>query len=632
MPSSTKQASHSNVLWRQFLIGQTFGVFCAVALFAVELLWLGRNTQDQLGASLITILAVYTAVGWVSGSAAGLLWGIAGTLLPRIRRKDGTVPALGPVIGVAYFALYITRREMGSSPKAVPGAVLTSLAAAVLVWIGLGYLGRRFLFRYVPQERRQIFLNLFAMVALFTLVGSAALRAMEAERLPVRTPASAVSPNVILIVADAVRPDHLSAYGYSRETSPNLERFADNATLFRNAYSHGTRTIPAMASLFTSLYPAFHQADIKGTRVAALPRSIPTVAEICRDAGYTTVGLMSNPFLRSPFGLERGFDRVETYVSSRSRLSLYKVLAAAGLVHIPEYDRPFPSARDVSNLGIEWVRKMKNRPFFLYMQYMDAHHPLLPEPDQQWVFGGGEGVDPVLLFNKTAALAASAPPVRITAGELNALRDLYDGCIYRVDREIGRFLWELEIIEPERETIVIFTSAYGTEFMEHGRVYHNDYVVESLIHVPLIIGRLPADGGGNSVNGLVRHVDLLPTITTLVEGRLPEFKNGADLTPLLDGAFSPTAEFTIAESEGFISLNKGLWKLVFVDSTESYDLYNLSDDPSGLTDVSVNFPRKLTEMGSILDGYMAKKAELPPVETRPVSGEARVLIEMLDHL
>ncbi len=632
MSSLAKQASPSQVLWRQFLIGQIFGVFCAVVLFTVELMWLGRNTHDHLGASLFTILAVYSAVGWVCGSAAGLLWGIAGALLPPIRRKDGTVPALGPVIGIAFFALFVTRREMGSSLQAVPGAVLTSLAASVLVWVGLAYLGRRFLFRYVPQERRQIFLNLFAMIALFTLVGSAALSAMEAERLPVRTPASPVSPNVILIVADAVRPDHLSAYGYNRETTPNLDRFADNATVFRNAYSHGTRTIPAMASLFTSLYPAFHQADISGHRVTALSQARPTVAEICRDAGYTTVGLMSNPFLRSPYGLERGFDRVEAFVSSRSRLSVYRMLAGIGLVDIPEYDRPFPVAGDVSNLGLEWVRKMKDRPFFLYMQYMDTHHPLKTEPDQEWVFGGGEGIDPVLLFNKTSALSASSPPIRITADELTGLRDLYDGCIYRVDREIGRFLWELEIIEPDRETIIIFTSAYGSEFMEHGRVYHNNHVVEALIRVPLIIGRWPADSGGNRVNGLVRHVDLLPTITKLVEGRLPDYKNGADLTPLLRGDFSPTAEFTIAESEGFISLNKGLWKLVYVDSTESYNLYNLSDDPSGQTDVSGDFPRKQTEMVSILEVYMAKKADLPPAEARPVIGEARVLIEMLDHL
>ena len=620
------------MLWRQFLIGQIFGVFCAVALFAVELLWLGRNTHDQLGASLFTILAVYAAVGWVGGSAAGLLWGLAGALLPAIRRKDGTVPALGPVVGIVFFALFVTRREMGSSPQALPAAVLTSLAASVLVWVGLGYLGRRFLFRYIPQERRPIFLNLFAMVALFTLVGSAALSAMEAGRLPVRTPASADSPNVILIVADAVRPDHLSTYGYARETSPNLDRFADHATVFRNAYSHGTRTVPAVASLFTSLYPAFHQAAISGDRVAVLSSARPTVAEICRGAGYTTVGLMSNPFLRSPYGLDRGFDRVEAFVSSRSRLSLYRFLATVGLVDVPEYDRPFPVAGDVSNLGIDWVRKMKDRPFFLYMQFMDAHQPLLPGPGEEWVFGGNGGIDPVLLFNKTSALSASPPPMRITEEELTGLRDLYDGCINRVDQEIGRFLWELEIIEPDRETVVIFTSAYGSEFMEHGRVYHNNHVIESLIRVPLIIGRVPPAGGGNRVNGLVRHADLLPTITTLVEGKLPDFKNGVDITPMLRGELAPMAEFTVAESEGFISLNRGLWKLVYVDSTESYGLYNLSDDPSGQTDVSGDFPRKLTEMVSILDEYITKKAALPTAEYVPVGGEARVLIEMLDHL
>jgi uncharacterized sulfatase len=135
-------------------------------------------------------------------------------------------------------------------------------------------------------------------------------------------------------------------------------------------------------------------------------------------------------------------------------------------------------------------------------------------------------------------------------------------------------------------------------------------VIESLIRVPLMIGRFPASGEGRRVESMVRHIDVLPTITDLVGGRKPDGLHGGSLTPLLRGEFVPVAEYSIAEGDFCTSINKGNWKLVHVDSTDAYGLFDLSVDPVGLVDVSDRYPRKTAELKAIVDDYLARVAEL----------------------
>ena len=167
--------SGGTLVWRQFLIGQTFGVAFAVLLFLIEPVWLMRATHSQLGASLLTILAVYAAFGWGLGAALGALSGLTAATMARWRRCDGTVPGLGPVLGFLLMALFIVRMETAQTIATRPTTVIVSLVAAVLVWIGLGYLGRRFLARYVPRAKRPLALKMSALAAFLVVVVSAGL-------------------------------------------------------------------------------------------------------------------------------------------------------------------------------------------------------------------------------------------------------------------------------------------------------------------------------------------------------------------------------------------------------------------------------------------------------------------------
>jgi arylsulfatase A-like enzyme len=633
MSEARTHISPLGVVWRQFLIGTTFGVTFAVSLFVIEVLWLARHAHPYLGVPLVDILAVYAGFGWSVGALAGVASGILGVAFRRLVRANGTVPGVGPLLGFAFMALFIVRMETAGTLKTFPPTVMTSLVAAVLVWVGFGYLGRRVLFRYVPTGRRTPVLHLLALAAFLVAAGAMAAGRVQSNRLPKRTALSATSPNIVLIVVDALRPDHLQPYGYDRETSPNLERFAERGMVFDNAYSQGNRTIISMPALFTSLYPSFHGAIGFHERMVPLSKSKTTIAELCREAGYTTVGAMSNVYLKKAFGLTQGFDRVDEFELLRYRLSVYRVLSELNVVEVPDFDTNLPDATHVTDRGIDWLRRIGKRPFFLFLHYMDVHHPYLPPPEYERMFDSGSSdVDPRLLFAKTAAMVRNPPPLHLPDVELRRLVDLYDGCIRYTDAEIGRFLRELETRDLDRETYVFITADHGDEFLEHGSLYHTNLTIEPLIRVPLMVGRYPAPAGVGHFDGLIRHVDVLPTIAQLIGTQTPRNIQGVSFANLLEGGSGPTVKYSIAEGDFCTSLNTRGWKMMYVDSTGTYRLYDLTDDPLAIVDVTGKYPGKAAEMRAILDEYLASAAELEEGDEKTLSDDVIRQLRALGYI
>lgn len=247
----------------------------------------------------------------------------------------------------------------------------------------------------------------------------------------------------------------------------------------------------------------------------------------------------------------------------------------------------------------------------------------------------GADIDPMMLFAKTAAMVKRPPPLQLPRAELTRLIDLYDSCICYMDDELGRFLDELKSMDLSRETVVIFTSDHGDEFLEHGMLYHNNLAIEPLIRVPLVIGRIPAKGAGSagqSVDGIVRHVDILPTVADLVGGEVPAFVHGASLEPMLSGRSDRQADFSIAEGDFCTSLNKGQWKMMYVDTTDAFHLYNLHEDPLGLVDVSDRYPLEAAELKAFLDQYLANVAELQKGDQKQLSDEAIKQLKALGYM
>jgi arylsulfatase A-like enzyme len=613
MSSSVARKSGDGPIWRQFVIGQTFGVAFAVLLFLIEPVWLMGGSHAYLGASLTSVLGVYGAFGWVLGAGLGVVFGLVGAVFSRLRRADGTVAGLGPVIGFVLMALFIVRFESPQTLRTVPTTIMVSLGAAVLVWVGLGYLGRRFLARYVPVARRPVILKSLGLIAFATFVVPVVLSQIQSTRLPRRTPESDNSPNIVLVVVDALRPDHLSAYGYDRITSPNLDRFADGAVVFEKAYSHGNCAELAMPSLWTSKYPAFIERSDRGE---------VTIADLCRSAGYTTVCLSSAALLEAVPRMSQGFDEVADFHDLRFGLSIYRALAYLGLVEPPTHPPHFPGAASVTDRGIAWIERVKDRPFFLFLNYADAQPPYTPPAEYDAVFGsGGTDVQDQLLFMKAEALGAGSASVQLDAGELERIVDLYDATIRYVDEEIGRLMTKLESEGLGEKTIVIVTADRGVEFLEHGGLFDSRLATEETIRVPLIIGKVSAAGPGRKASTVARHVDLLPTVAALIGSEMPVGINGSSLVPLLSGNKKDDSRVTIAEGDDCVSLNTKRWKILYLDASDAYRLYDLSVDRLGRSDVSVDYGSQQVEMKSLLEEYLDVRAGKPVIEEKLMTGQ-----------
>ncbi|MEJ2721571.1 MAG: sulfatase [bacterium] len=597
---------------RHLFMGIVTGVLIGAVYFLIEPAREFRGHFVQLGSPLANVFAVYLMFGAALGIVMALLLGAVNACV--MRRVD-------PKRFAAYYFLWlvfvlivvlVARYRPLDEIKAIP-------ASRTMIWILSGFAGLTAaawgLTRYLGTRNR-----LFSGVAAAFVAVSAALVVLAAvsnmvaahrySSLPGDREPAVGSPNIILIVSDALRPDHLSAYGYDRDTSPNLSRMADEGALFLNARAHGNRTIISMPAIFTSMYPSFHGAMAKGKHFRPLPQDRTTLAEFLQSNGYTTVGLLNNVYLKTRFGLDQGFDKKEYFNAGRFRLGLYKLLRQLGLIddsrtsQSAHYD-----AHEETNVAIRWLKRLKDRPYFLYVHYMETHHRYVPPPKYAKMFdpnGTPEGAMELFYHTVDELSEFDGVSLDISEDELQQLKDYYDGAIRYTDDEIGRLMGEVKRMADGRETIVIVTADHGDEFLEHGLIYHNNLVIEPLLRVPLIMwgpGRIPP---ATRIEPLVRHIDLFPTIADFIGVEPPEQVMGSSLLPLMTGEKKSYVVESVAEGDFCTAVTYQNWKIVRVDSTDSYHLYDLSVDPQEKTDLSASpkYSGAYAAMRKRIDDYL----------------------------
>jgi arylsulfatase A-like enzyme len=581
------------------------GILLAGLLFVAEIAEAGRDALSALGSPPATVLAVYLTFGAVVGAVTGA---IAGLVARGKRRRFAPVQAA--VLTFIFAALFILRRAYRVELVALTPATLTVVGVGAIIAVATIWWTRK---RNPgdPGPARRGRDAAIAACALALWGGALLGGPLRHQRVSAPAGAPADAPNVLFILVDALRVDRLSTFGYSRPTSPNLDRLAASGTVFTRAYSQGNRTIIAMPSLFTSLYPAFTGASGFQDQLTPLPESRTTIAELCRDAGYATVGMMSNIYVKRPFGLTQGFGRVEEFNPGRFRMSIYRVLIGAGLIDKPQYAAgSSASAKEVTDAALRWLERTPgDAPFFCYVHYMDVHHPYLPPPEYERMFRSREdleGIDPVALFRRTAELVRAQRRYGLGEADLARLSDLYDGCIRYVDTEMGRLIDAAQRPRNGRPTVIVFTSDHGDEFQEQGCLYHNNLVIEELIRVPLVIWRSDV-GRGRRVDDLVRHVDVLPTIAEWVGAAAPEAVAGRSLAPAVNGGESVAATESIAEGDYCAALVEPGWKVMRVDTTDTYQLFEL--DAVALAsrplEPSPAHADRFARMRADLDEYMA---------------------------
>jgi len=287
-------------------------------------------------------------------------------------------------------------------------------------------------------------------------------------------------PNVLVIVVDTLRADHLSGYGYSRETSPNLDHVAQMGVLFEEAFAAASWTLPSHASLLTGRYPSQH-----GAEMGPLDGRYPTIGEVFRSRGYRTGAFSANSFFFCRrMGLGRGFVHFDDYSGSLIQAAvrtcygrnLEAVLNRLGLKIFPVRR----TAPEINSSFLRWVDSRPHRPFFAVLNYFDVHDPYFPPQPYRTRFSKLKNPGGII----DESLASHGMPT--TAEELQGEVDAYDGAIAYTDDQIGRLFAELKKRQLADNTLIVITADHGESFGGHGLFIHGNSLYRGQIRVPLV--------------------------------------------------------------------------------------------------------------------------------------------------
>ncbi|MBI4560091.1 MAG: sulfatase [Candidatus Hydrogenedentes bacterium] len=387
-------------------------------------------------------------------------------------------------------------------------------------------------------------------------------------------------PNVVMIVLDTVRRDHLSCYGYGRDTSPNLSRLCETARRFDRAYSTSCWTIPAHASLFTGLFAVAHGATQENP---ALDTSLRTLAEILSENGYATVGITENPMLAVSSGFAQGFhEYVETW-----RL-------------------PPPDGGD-ENAALSAFRHSletlpSGKPFFVFVNLIEAHSPY----DSSGPFRNRFITDESIRVATNDWKRYFVGRRTFTENELQHLGELYDAEILYVDDVVGKMIGDLQRRNLWDEILFVVLSDHGENLGEHNLVDHVFSLNETLIQIPLIVHYAPGFASGGCDDRNVQISDLFATVLEAAhlsveryasQGRSLVSPRSEGPRPILCEYYYPKQALAALPPEDrehpslarykrqLRSLQEGHLKLIW-GSDGQHELYDLDTDPGEEADLA----------------------------------------------
>jgi arylsulfatase A-like enzyme len=400
--------------------------------------------------------------------------------------------------------------------------------AAVVAATGVGTLVARVLEPRVPVFSRLVGRSLPWLAGSVVVLGVATVgwRVVAERRLVHSRPTAARgAPNILLLILDTVRAADLSLYGFARSTTPELEHFAQGATVFDRAFSTSSWTFPSHASIFTGHWAFAVNLSCRD----GLGPEMPTLAEALRGLGYATTAFVANTsYAGWESGFTRGFEHYHDYpialrtaaeatafgkkVYPRLRRVLTASLRRVPLLWRLRWPPPqrFQSADEITGSFLAWLDRGRPAPFFAFLNFMDAHPPYTAPDSFRYRFRS-----PILRPVSPWAWS-DTPPTRLTPADLRPKQDMYDGSIAYLDSQLGRLFRELDRRGLLDNTLVIVVADHGEEFAEHGVVNHGNTLYHRSLHVPLIVrfpGRVPQ---GRRVTQRASLRNLAATVLDLV--------------------------------------------------------------------------------------------------------------------
>ncbi len=424
-------------------------------------------------------------------------------------------------------------------------------------------------------------------------------------------------PSILVVLVDALRPDHLGCYGYGRPTSPEIDRLAARSVRFSQAVAVSSWTKPSVPSLFTSLYPSQHgvlEGSARGGPRAAesdvLPEEARTLAEALRERGYRTAAFVHNAHLRPAFGLAQGFD---------------------------EYLDSDESAPAMIRRVLAWMDGERSEtgtsPFFVYLHVLDVHWPYEPPPEAARALGAEAGERP---DDYALREAVNRGLVRLSPEEVERIVLRYDAEIRGVDAALGELLDGLEERGLLERMVVAFTSDHGEAFLEHGTLGHGADLYEESLRVPLILKLPGARGAGRVVAERVTTLDLMPTLLELA-GVAPVEAGaaaGRSLTRFLDERGRGEATPSFAEvrhgRRARQAVVRGGWKLI--RTVRGRAGASAARPPEGAGSLEALIGRRLEVQGMRLAGGLFVASEIEEKPADDEDDEVTGLLESLDPM
>lgn len=436
---------------------------------------------------------------------------------------------------------------------------------------------------------------------------------------PLRAVAPAGAPDVFLISMDTTRADHMSTYGYERETSPHLTALAADGLNFTQGRSPAQWTVPGHASMLTGMYPSRHGAHYVGgwsagpaiygrRRVFPLAEDKTTLAEVLHGRGWATGAFVANfANLYRGFGMAQGFQRYEDH----PQLLLRPIPHVVGFVQqfSPAFmKKPFRSAHDINAAAFDWMDTLpQGRPAFVFLNYLEPHHWIAAPPYDRWA---KDLPNAKRLARK--GLFTHKIPAGLSAEESEFVTANYDGQILAMDAALGELVAELKRRGRYENALIVVSADHGELLGEHDIVGHGGRMMyEGLLHVPMVVKLPGATRAKGVVDDPVQVVDILPTVLDAVGAPVP---GGVQGSPMRQVARNSLAEEHI--NPEFVSfygevynralrvIYDGPYKLISSSRGEKL-LFDLTKDPNENNDLAKQEAERVASMESELEAAMS---------------------------